>query len=200
MRRHAAALIAHSLPHHPAHPPCPLTLPLWPAAPFLMSGTQFLFQHLIARAVLALGWVKRKSDGSQSWHDYLRKGVRLAAVSWLLLAAMLRVAAMAQLVAGRSKTHWLLSLASAAPALPPSCRLCTTTAPHLLAVVPNGVATGLDIGLSNYSLVFITLSFYVMCKSTTPLFLLFFAIAWGIEKPSWCGGGAASGAAGAPGC
>ena len=52
-------------------------------------------------------------------------------------------------------------------------------------VVPNGVATGLDIGLSNYSLVFITLSFYVMCKSTTPLFLLVFAIAWGIEKPSW---------------
>ena len=49
-------------------------------------------------------------------------------------------------------------------------------------VVPNGVATGLDIGFSNYSLVFITLSFYVMCKSTTPLFLLTFAIIWGIEK------------------
>lgn len=52
-------------------------------------------------------------------------------------------------------------------------------------VVPNGIATGLDIGFSNYSLVYITLSFYVMCKSTTPLFLLVFAIAWGIEKPSW---------------
>lgn len=49
-------------------------------------------------------------------------------------------------------------------------------------VAPNGVATGLDIGFSNYSLVFITLSFYVMCKSTTPLFLLTFAIIWGIEK------------------
>lgn len=49
-------------------------------------------------------------------------------------------------------------------------------------VVPNGIATGLDIGLSNTSLVFITLSFYVMCKSTTPLFLLTFAIVWGIEK------------------
>lgn len=42
-----------------------------------MSGTQFMFQHLIARAVLALGWVQRKSDGSQSWHDYLRKGVQV---------------------------------------------------------------------------------------------------------------------------
>jgi len=49
-------------------------------------------------------------------------------------------------------------------------------------VVPNGVATGLDIGLSNTSLAFITLSFYVMCKSTTPLFLLTFAIIWGIER------------------
>ena len=75
--------------------------------------------------MLACGCVRRSSDGSLSWRDYLRK------------------------------------------------------------VVPNGVATGLDIGLSNYSLVFITLSFYVMCKSTTPLFLLVFAIAWGIEKPSW---------------
>jgi solute carrier family 35 protein C2 len=49
-------------------------------------------------------------------------------------------------------------------------------------VVPNGVATGLDIGLSNTSLAFISLSFYVMLKSTTPLFLLMFAILWGIEK------------------
>ncbi|KAG7670945.1 hypothetical protein Ndes2437A_g04581 [Nannochloris sp. 'desiccata'] len=56
---------------------------------------------------------------------------------------------------------------------------------YLRSVVPNGIATGLDIGFSNYSLVFITLSFYVMCKSTTPLFLLTFAIIWGIEKPSW---------------
>lgn len=56
----------------------------------------------------------------------------------------------------------------------------------MLAVFPNGVATGLDIGLSNYSLVFISLSFYVMCKSTVPLFLLAFAIMWRIEK--WVSG------------
>ena len=52
-------------------------------------------------------------------------------------------------------------------------------------VVPNGVCTGLDIGLSNFSLSLITLSFYTMCKSTVPLFLLAFAFAWGLEKPSW---------------
>lgn len=56
---------------------------------------------------------------------------------------------------------------------------------YFVKVVPNGVATGLDIGFSNYSLVFITLSFYVMCKSTTPIFLLAFSFAWGIEQPSW---------------
>lgn len=50
------------------------------------------------------------------------------------------------------------------------------------AVVPNGVSTGLDIGLSNYSLMMITLSFYTMCKSTTPVFLLMFAFIWGIER------------------
>jgi hypothetical protein len=49
-------------------------------------------------------------------------------------------------------------------------------------VVPNGISTGLDIGLSNYSLMLITLSFYTMCKSTTPMFLLFFAFLWGIER------------------
>ncbi|KAG2442003.1 hypothetical protein HYH02_009795 [Chlamydomonas schloesseri] len=52
-------------------------------------------------------------------------------------------------------------------------------------VVPNGITTGLDIGFSNKSLVFINLSFYTMCKSTVPVFLLFFAFIWGIEKPNW---------------
>lgn len=49
-------------------------------------------------------------------------------------------------------------------------------------MVPNGITTGLDIGFSNKSLVFINLSFYTMCKSTVPVFLLFFAFVWGIEK------------------
>jgi solute carrier family 35, member C2 len=61
----------------------------------------------------------------------------------------------------------------------------TPWATYLTQVVPNGVCTGLDIGLSNFSLSLITLSFYTMCKSTVPLFLLAFAFAWGLEKPSW---------------
>jgi hypothetical protein len=49
------------------------------------------------------------------------------------------------------------------------------------AVLPNGAVTGLDIGFSNASLVHITMSFYTMCKSTTPIFLLAFAFMWRLE-------------------
>lgn len=40
----------------------------------------------------------------------------------------------------------------------------------------------MDIGLSNLSLAYITMSFYTMCKSTVPVFLLFFAFIWRIER------------------
>lgn len=39
-----------------------------------MSSVQFFCQYLIAHLVLTTGWVRRKSDGSQSWKDYFRKG------------------------------------------------------------------------------------------------------------------------------
>lgn len=175
-----------------------------PAAPFLLSSLQFFCQHIIARSLLMTGLVRRRSDGSQSWRDYARKGATSQ-------PAMLRPTARAdppqRMVRARRRA------VSCQPALLPSCAGLAACQPLLhpppptphphphpgrrdpsagpaarFAVVPNGVATGLDIGLSNYSLVYITLSFYVMCKSTTPLFLLVFAIAWGIEKPSWCGG------------
>lgn len=56
---------------------------------------------------------------------------------------------------------------------------------YFRTVVANGVTTGLDIGLSNLSLVFITMSFYTMCKATVPIFLLIFSFVMGIEKPSF---------------
>ena len=78
--------------------------------------------------------------------------------------------------------HLLARGALAAGLVRRRCDETLTWRQYARVIVPNGVATGLDIGLSNYSLVFITLSFYVMCKSTTPLFLLSFAILWGLEK------------------
>ncbi|PWN47219.1 TPT-domain-containing protein [Violaceomyces palustris] len=48
-------------------------------------------------------------------------------------------------------------------------------------VVPCGLATALDIGLSNSSLKTITLSFYTMCKSSNLAFVLFFAFLFRLE-------------------
>lgn len=59
----------------PTHcfPPLPPVSPC-PAAPFLLSSLQFFCQHIIARSLLVTGLVKRRSDGSQSWREYARKG------------------------------------------------------------------------------------------------------------------------------
>lgn len=46
------------------------------------------------------------------------------------------------------------------------------------------MATSLDIGLSNLSLKLITLSFYTMCKSSSLIFVLFFAFLLKLEVPS----------------
>lgn len=50
---------------------------------------------------------------------------------------------------------------------------------------PCGAATGLDIGLGNMSLKFISLTFFTMCKSSVLGFVLLFAFVFRLEKPSW---------------
>ncbi|KAI9838509.1 MAG: Triose-phosphate Transporter [Sclerophora amabilis] len=49
---------------------------------------------------------------------------------------------------------------------------------------PCGLATGLDIGLGNMSLKFITLTFFTMCKSSALAFVLLFAFLFRLETPS----------------
>lgn len=51
-----------------------------------------------------------------------------------------------------------------------------------LISLPCGVVTSLDIGLSNLSMVSITITFYTMVKSSTPIFVLGWAYMFGIEK------------------
>jgi solute carrier family 35 protein C2 len=51
--------------------------------------------------------------------------------------------------------------------------------------VPCGLVTALDVGLSNLSLVTITITFYTMVKSSTPIFVLGWAYVFGIEKITW---------------
>lgn len=55
---------------------------------------------------------------------------------------------------------------------------------YLTRLGPCGIATGLDIGLGNMSLRFITLTFYTMCKSSSLAFVLLFAFLFHLEQPS----------------
>ena len=52
-------------------------------------------------------------------------------------------------------------------------------------IAPVGFFMGLDIGLSNISLVYITVSFYTLTKTTSLIFTLFVSFITGIEKFSW---------------
>ncbi|CAI2171429.1 14822_t:CDS:2 [Funneliformis geosporum] len=54
---------------------------------------------------------------------------------------------------------------------------------YFTRVVPCAVAAALEICMANASLVFITLSFYTMVKSSTPIWVLIFAFAFGLEQP-----------------
>ncbi|KAG1454099.1 hypothetical protein G6F56_007405 [Rhizopus delemar] len=56
---------------------------------------------------------------------------------------------------------------------------------YLFKVVPCGVAAAIEICCSNASLVYITLSFYTMVKSSTPIWVLIFSFLFGFEKPKF---------------
>ncbi|KAI1190013.1 triose-phosphate transporter family-domain-containing protein [Nemania serpens] len=56
---------------------------------------------------------------------------------------------------------------------------------YFTRIGPCGAATGLDIGLGNTSLKFITLTFYTMCKSSALAFVLLFAFLFRLEVPTW---------------
>ncbi|KAF4449640.1 hypothetical protein F53441_7112 [Fusarium austroafricanum] len=56
---------------------------------------------------------------------------------------------------------------------------------YLTRIGPCGAATGLDIGLGNTSLKFISLTFYTMCKSSSLAFVLMFAFFFRLETPTW---------------
>ncbi|XP_063677702.1 solute carrier family 35 member C2-like isoform X1 [Bolinopsis microptera] len=49
-------------------------------------------------------------------------------------------------------------------------------------VCPTAVSAAVDIGLSNWSFMYITVSMYTMCKSTTIIFILICAIIFKLEK------------------
>ncbi|KAF9194878.1 Triose-phosphate Transporter [Haplosporangium sp. Z 767] len=54
---------------------------------------------------------------------------------------------------------------------------------YVTQVVPCAVAAALEICMANASLMYITLSFYTMIKSSTPIWVLVFAFIFRLEKP-----------------
>ncbi|KAK2725593.1 solute carrier family 35 member C2-like [Artemia franciscana] len=56
---------------------------------------------------------------------------------------------------------------------------------YLLRISPVGVTSALDIGLSNWSFVFINVSLYTMTKSTAIIFIAGFALLFNLEKKHW---------------
>ncbi|XP_059836329.1 solute carrier family 35 member C2 isoform X2 [Hypanus sabinus] len=65
-------------------------------------------------------------------------------------------------------------------------RICLSWELYLKRVAATALTTALDIGLSNWSFMFITVSLYTMTKSTAVLFILFFAVMFKLEElRSW---------------
>uniref|UniRef100_A0A1B0FR02 Sugar phosphate transporter domain-containing protein n=1 Tax=Glossina morsitans morsitans TaxID=37546 RepID=A0A1B0FR02_GLOMM len=52
-------------------------------------------------------------------------------------------------------------------------------------MAPTGIASGIDIGFSNWGLELVPISLYTMTKSSTIVFILIFAILLGLEKKNW---------------
>ncbi|XP_022110533.1 solute carrier family 35 member C2-like [Acanthaster planci] len=57
---------------------------------------------------------------------------------------------------------------------------------YMKRVAPTGFSSVLDIGLSNWSLLYITVSLYTMSKSTSIIFILVFAILFGLQRAHAC--------------
>ncbi|XP_012286689.1 solute carrier family 35 member C2 isoform X2 [Orussus abietinus] len=53
------------------------------------------------------------------------------------------------------------------------------------SLAPPGIASGFDVGFSNWAISLITMSLYTMTKSTTIIFILGFALLFNLEKKSW---------------
>ena len=84
--------------------------------------------------------------------------------------------------------QWMLSfsLSNAWPEYFGNERITSMSWSEFLSIsIPCGVVTALDVGLSNLSLVRINLTFYTMVKASAPIFVLLFAVLFGLEKLSW---------------
>jgi solute carrier family 35, member C2 len=85
-------------------------------------------------------------------------------------------------------TQWMVSAAACAwfPVHVGRGRLDTMPWTEWICVsIPCGLVTSGEIGLSNLSMVPLSLAFYTMIKASTPIFVLFWAYVFGIERVTW---------------
>ncbi|KAK5137974.1 hypothetical protein LTR08_005771 [Meristemomyces frigidus] len=85
---------------------------------------------------------------------------------------------------GRSDHAGYTQLDGAEPATKPAKQPLMTRWFYFSRIGPCGTATALDIGLGNFSLRFISLTFFTMCKSSVLAFVLLFAFVFGLEQPT----------------
>lgn len=64
-------------------------------------------------------------------------------------------------------------------------RICLPWDLNIKKIAPTGIASILDIALSNWSFEFITVSLYTMTKSTAVIFILGFSLCFRLEKVRW---------------
>lgn len=68
--------------------------------------------------------------------------------------------------------------------LPKMQQLPVPWRPYLRVVVPLGISSFLDVGFSNWSLLYLDVSFHVIIKGAAPLFVLLCGLAIGVERGS----------------
>ncbi|KAM6457672.1 solute carrier family 35 member C2 isoform 2-T2 [Liasis olivaceus] len=72
---------------------------------------------------------------------------------------------------------------AAAAAAGPAGRALLPWPAYLRQVAPTALSTALDVGLSNWSFLYVTVSLYTMTKSSAVLFVLLFSVIFKLEEP-----------------
>ncbi|XP_037540963.1 solute carrier family 35 member C2 isoform X2 [Nematolebias whitei] len=129
---------------------------------------QFLFRGLSTVGLILLYYVF--SIGITFYNKWLMKGFHYPLFMTLVhLAVNFCLSAL---------TRWAMQRWTGKP------RVVLKWTDYLRKVAPTALATALDIGLSNWSFLFISISLYTMTKSSAVLFILFFSLVFKLEEPN----------------
>nr|XP_015824243.2 solute carrier family 35 member C2 [Nothobranchius furzeri] len=129
---------------------------------------QFLFRGLCTIGLVLLYYVF--SIGITFYNKWLMKGFHYPLFMTLVHLVIIFCLS--------SVTRWAVQCWTGKP------RVILSWRDYIFKVAPTALATALDIGLSNWSFLFITISLYTMTKSSVVLFILFFSLLFKLEEPN----------------